>query len=69
MTLQTVACQVPLSKEFSRQEYWSGLPFLSPGDLPDPETELRSPALQAYSVPTEPSGKLLMSTRDIKTPF
>ena len=37
MTPWTVARQVPLSMEFSRQEYWSGLPFLSPGDLPDPK--------------------------------
>ena len=46
---------------FSRQEYWSGQPFLSPGDLPNPETEPRSPALQADSLPTEPPGKLLIS--------
>ena len=43
----TVACQAPLSMGFSRQEYWSGLPFLSPGDLPDPGIEPGSPALQA----------------------
>ena len=43
----TVAHQAPLSMEFSRQEYWSGLPFPSPEDLPDPEIESRSPALQA----------------------
>ena len=43
--------------EFSRQEYWSGLPFSSPGDLPDPGTALRAPALQADSLPTEPLGK------------
>jgi len=42
--------------EFSRQEYWSGLPFPSPGDLPDPGIELRSPALQADSLPSEPQG-------------
>ena len=40
--------------EFSRQEYWSGLPFPSPGDLPDPGTEPRSPTLQADSSPAEP---------------
>ena len=45
----TVTQQAPLSMEFSKQEYWSGLPFPSPGDLPHPETELRSPALQAVS--------------------
>ena len=39
---------------FSRQEYWSGLPFSSPGDLPDPGIEPRSPALQADALPSEP---------------
>ena len=43
--------------EFSRQEYWSGLPFPSPGDLPDPGIEPRSPALQAHSLLSEPPGK------------
>ena len=43
---RTVARQAPLPMEFSRQEYWSGLPFLSPGDLSDPGMEPRSPALQ-----------------------
>ena len=43
----TVALQAPLSMEFSRQEYWSGLPFPSPRDLPNPGIESRSPALQA----------------------
>ena len=42
----TVACQAPLSMEFSRQEYWRGLPFPSPGDFPNSGTELASPALQ-----------------------
>ena len=46
----------PLSMEFSRQEYWSGLPFLTPGDLPDPGSKPRSPALQADSLPAEPQG-------------
>ena len=41
----TVACQAPLSMEFSRQEYWSGWPFPSPGDLPNPEIEAGSPIL------------------------
>ena len=48
VTLWTVACQAPLSMEFSRQEYWSGLPYPSSGDLPNPGTEpasLTSPAL------------------------
>ena len=46
VTLWTVACQAPLSKGFSRQEYWSGLPFLSPGNLPNPGITPGSPALQ-----------------------
>ena len=50
MTLQTVACQAPLSMGFSRLEYWSGLPCASPGDLADPWIEPRSPALQADSL-------------------
>ena len=45
----TIACQVPQSMGFSRQEYWSGLPLPPPGDLPDPGVEPVSPALQAYS--------------------
>ena len=49
-TLWTVARQAPLSMGFSRQEYWSGLPFPSPGDLPDPGIEPGSPTLQAYSL-------------------
>ena len=56
----TVTCQAPLSIGFSRQEYWSGLPFAPPEDLPDPGIELTSPAspsLQADSLTTEPSGK------------
>ena len=57
-TPQTAARQAPLSMEFSKQEYWSGLPCPSPGDLPKPGIEPRSPALQADSLPSEPSGKL-----------
>ena len=53
----TVACQASLAMGFSRQEYRSGLPFLSPGDLPDPGVEPGSPALQADSLPTELEGK------------
>ena len=49
----SVACRAPPSLGFSRQEYWSGLPFPSPGDLPEPRIEPRSPALQADSLPTE----------------
>ena len=55
----TVACQAPLSMEFSRQEYWSGFPFPSPGDLPDPGNKPRSLTLQADSLPSEPPGKPL----------
>ena len=51
----TVACQAPLSMEFSRQEYWSGLPYPCPGDLPDSGIECWSPALQAGSLPSMPS--------------
>ena len=57
MTPWTVAHQAPLSMEFSRQEYWSGLPFPSPEDLPDPGIDPRSPALQADSLLTESPGK------------
>ena len=49
-----VACQAPLSMGFSRQECWSGLPFPSPGDLPDTGVKPSSPALQADSLPPEP---------------
>ena len=51
----TKACQAPMSLEFSRQEYWSGLPFPSLGDLPDPGIEPGSPALHADSLLSEPS--------------
>ena len=54
VTPWTVAHQAPPSMEFSRQEYWSGLPFPSPGDLPNPGIEPRSPALQADALPSEP---------------
>ena len=54
---QTVVHQSRLSMGFSRQEYWSGLPFPSPGVLPDPEVKPGSPALQVDSLPTEPPGK------------
>ena len=53
----TVACQAPLSMRFSKQEYWSGLPFPSPGDLPNPGTEPESPALAGGIFTTEPAGK------------
>ena len=53
VTPWTVACQVPLSLEFPRQESWSGLPFPSPGDLPNPGIKPMAPAFQADSSPTE----------------
>ena len=53
----TVAYKAPLFMEFSRQEYWRGLPFPSPGDIPDPGIEPRYPALQADALPSEPPGK------------
>ena len=53
------ARQAPLSTRFSRQEHWSGLPFPSPGDLPDPGIKPASPALQADSLLSEPPGKLM----------
>ena len=51
--------------EFSRQEYWSGLPFPSPGDLPDPGIKSRSLTLQADALPSEPAGKPLIEAEDI----
>ena len=57
MIPQIVAHQVPLSMGFSRQEYWSGLPFPPPGDLPDPRIEPRCPALQADYLLSELPGK------------
>ena len=56
-TSRPVACQAPLSMELSRQQYWSGLPCPSLGDLPNPGIEPRSPTLQADSLPSEPPGK------------
>ena len=55
----TIAYKAPLSLEFSRQEYWSGLPFPSPGDLPHPGIEPRYPTLKADTLPSEPPGKSL----------
>ena len=60
-TQWTVALQAPLSMGFPRQEYWSRLPFPSPGDLPDPETEPTCPASAALAgrfFTTKPPGKL-----------
>ena len=53
----TVVCQAPLSVGFPRQEYWSGLPFLSPRDLPDPGIEPWYPSLQSGCLTSEPPGK------------
>ena len=60
----TVAHQAPLSMGFSRREYWSGLPFPSPGDLPNPGIEPRSPALQADALTSEPPLFLIHSGKD-----
>ena len=57
--LDCTAHQAPLSMGFSRQVYWSGFPFPSPGDLPDPGIEPRSPPLQADPLTSEPPGKLI----------
>ena len=62
----TVALQAPLSMEYSSQEYWSELPFPPPGDLPDPEIKPVSPALAGRFFTTAPSGKLIISLRNIK---
>ena len=56
LTPWAIACQAPMSIGFPRKEYLSGLPFLSPGDLPNPRIEPRSPALQAVSLLFEPPG-------------
>ena len=61
VTPWTIACEAPLSMEFSRQEYWSGLPFPSPGDLPDAGIEPGSPVLQADSWPSELPGSSIMA--------
>ena len=57
----TVACQAPLSVGLSRQEFWSGLPFPTPGDLPNPRIETASPALAGRFFNREPPGKLTAS--------
>ena len=57
VTPWTVAYKGPPSMGFSRQEYWSGLPFPSPGDLPNPGIEPRSPALQTDALPSKPPGR------------
>ena len=75
----TVAYHAPPSMGFSRQEYWSGLPFPSPGDLPNPGIEPGSPAFQADALTSEPPGKPMwfsllkenhcVSLDDISSPF
>ena len=57
VTPWSVAYLTPPSMGFSRQEYWSGLPLPSPGDLPDPGIEPESPTLWACALPSEPPGK------------
>ena len=61
MTPWTAVHWAPLSMGFPRQEYWSGLPFPSPGGLPDPGMETASSALQADSLPSEPPGKTFVN--------
>ena len=63
VTSWTVIHQAPLSMEFSKQEDWSGLPFPSPGDLPNSEIEPMSAALQEDSLPMELRGKPLINIR------
>ena len=69
-TPRTVAYQSPQSMEFSRQEYWNGLPFPSPGGLLDPGIEPWAPALQADALPSEPPGKpMIMYASTLLSPF
>ena len=63
MTPGTVAYQTALPMGFSRQEYWSGLPFPSAGDRPNPGIEPGSPALQADALPSEPPGNGTETTK------
>ena len=70
VTPRTVALQAPLSMGFSRQEYWSGLPCLPPGDLSETGIErvtLMSPVLQADSLPAKPLGKRLVDSTNLKS--
>ena len=69
VTLWTVAHQAPLSMGFPRQEYWSELPFLSPGDLPNPGTEPSSPALAGRFFTTELPGKPIIIVAIINLPL
>ena len=68
VTSWTVVHQAPLSMEFSRQEYWSGVPCPSPGDFPDAGTELWSPTLQAGSLPFEPPQSSLKKITGLYVP-
>ena len=63
-TLWTIAYQAPPSMGFSRQEYWSGLPFPSPGDLPNPGIEPGSPTLETDALTSEPPGKPQITGRE-----
>ena len=71
VALWTIVCQAPLSMEFSRQEYWSGLPFPSPGDLPDPGIEPRSPAFRQilYHLAAAAAAKSLQSCPTLCNPI
>ena len=69
VTVWTVAYQAPPSMGFSRQEYWSGLPFPSPGDIPDPGIVPRSPTLQADALISEPPGKSTQSRLTLCNPM
>ena len=68
VTPWTVAHQAPLSMEFSRQEYWSGLPLPAPGDLPNPGIEPVSPSLAGRLFTTKPPGKPILNLMNKKIP-
>ena len=68
VTLWTIVHWALLSMELSRQEYWSGLPFPFPGDLPDPGIEPGSPTLEADALTSEPPGKLKIVCNLLKYP-
>ena len=68
VTPWNIDCQAPLSMGFPRQEFWSGFPFPSPGDLPDPEIEPASPVLAGGFFTTEPPGKPNQDLEDAKKP-
>ena len=65
VTPWTIAHQAHSSMEFSRQEYWTGLPFPSPGDLPDPGIRPGSPTLRADALPSEPPGNPMEMKVDV----